>query len=648
MKFIKINLKQKVLIVSGMLIAMFLINTIVSLLTVDQAKREINNSVEVLNPSLNLLNKFILVTTQSKMYVTSWINFPNDKVEKEKLKELHSFIFPELREKIGLQKKEWVNQQNAAKMDTIILRFTELLDVQRKIMDRLSRPEDYHQTVKIDEANRKLETVIAPQIYNIIDKLEALEKEMRDEQLHAQNAISNSFFTMKWLTVFLGLLLVLFTFFISLLVFKNISNPILYIHDIIEELSVGKIPRDYERVFGDDEVGEMARALAKLVNGFKKTADFAENIGKGNYVSAFEPLSGEDVLGNSLISMRNNLAEVAKESEQRDWVNEGIAKFSDTLRLHRDNIEDFSTEVIVFVVNYVKANQGAIFLVEEYTTDNGMEFMKMKAAYAWDRVKFFDKKIYKGEGLAGQAWLEEETVFITDIPKGYIEINSGLGNASPKCVMIVPLIANERIYGVMELASFDIIKDFEVDFINKICRNFASTISTVKINERTHSLLANSTQMTEQLRAHEEEMRQNVEELEATQEEMRKYQRDVKQKDRLLNATNLVVETDLSFTIKKINNHAFDYLRYEPYELLEKPVSRLFKIHLEYKAMKDALNDSDLYSGIVTMAKKDKTNILAKIAVGTYKDKNKEVQKYIFIIDNISEVKDVLEQYQAL
>jgi GAF domain-containing protein len=130
-------------------------------------------------------------------------------------------------------------------------------------------------------------------------------------------------------------------------------------------------------------------------------------------------------------------------------------------------------------------------------------------------------------GLAGQAWQEGDSIYLTDVPQNYIKITSGLGDANPSCVLITPLKVNDQVFGVVELASFNILKDFEVEFVKKIAESIASTISSVKVNARTQRLLEESQEMTEQMRAQEEEMRQNMEELQATQEEMARKEKDM-------------------------------------------------------------------------------------------------------------------------
>jgi transcriptional regulator with GAF, ATPase, and Fis domain len=143
----------------------------------------------------------------------------------------------------------------------------------------------------------------------------------------------------------------------------------------------------------------------------------------------------------------------------------------------------------------------------------------MTACYAFDRQKFLKKRIEVGEGLVGRCYQEQEKIFLTEIPVDYIKITSGLGDNSPTCLLLIPLAYNDNIFGIMEIASFNEYRDFEIEFIERIGESIAATISSVKANIQTAILLEQSQQQAEEMSSQEEEMRQNMEELRATQEQ---------------------------------------------------------------------------------------------------------------------------------
>src|SRR5690554_3313009 len=104
----------------------------------------------------------------------------------------------------------------------------------------------------------------------------------------------------------------------------------------------------------------------------------------------------------------------------------------------------------------------------------------MTASVAFDRRKFADKTINWGEGLVGRCGLEKETILITDVPNDYIHITSGLGGANPGTILLVPLKSNDELYGVIELASFQILQTYEIELVEKSAESIASTIAMLK------------------------------------------------------------------------------------------------------------------------------------------------------------------------
>jgi PAS domain S-box-containing protein len=176
-------------------------------------------------------------------------------------------------------------------------------------------------------------------------------------------------------------------------------------------------------------------------------------------------------------------------------------------------------------VKYTKSNQGGLFILNEDNESD--QFLELMACYAFERKKYMTKKVVIGEGLIGQAYLEGDRMYLEEVPKEYITITSGLGGSNPNALLIVPLKINDKVYGVLELATFGKYHDYEIDLVEKLAESIASTISTVRVNESTRILLEKTQQQAEEMRAQEEEMRQNMEELEATQEEMRRKEKHI-------------------------------------------------------------------------------------------------------------------------
>jgi CHASE3 domain sensor protein len=264
--------------------------------------------------------------------------------------------------------------------------------------------------------------------------------------------------------------------------------------------------------------------IQSSIKNMKRASSFIKDIAAGNYSVTWDGLSSEnanlnqDNLAGDLIKMRDQMKKVKELDEKRIWSTEGLARFSDVARNNQNNIEKLSNEVIRFLTKHLKAQQGSLFVLQD--EDGEEPHLDLAACYAFDKKKFIDRKIDIGSGIVGQAYLEGSTILMTDVPKNYISITSGLGDATPTCVIIVPMKYNERVEAVLELATFIKFEQHEIEFLEKAGEVIASSIYATKTNERTAKLLKETQEQAEALRSQEEELRQNMEELQATQEDI--------------------------------------------------------------------------------------------------------------------------------
>jgi CHASE3 domain sensor protein len=275
------------------------------------------------------------------------------------------------------------------------------------------------------------------------------------------------------------------------------------------------------------DIAEERSLITSSIHNFQKAAQFINQISKGNYEIDWQGLTDENRelnktnLVGELMAMREQMKQLKQEDERRLWASEGMAKFSELVRSNQSNLQELCNEVVYFVVKYLGVQQGALFLVMEDEHEEE-PYLELKGCYAFNRKKHLSKRIIIGEGLVGQVYLEKQTVFLTDIPQNYINITSGMGNAKPTCVVVVPMLHNSEVKAVLEIAGFDPCEPYQVEFLEKIGEITASAVMSVQTAEKTERLLEQFRQQTEMLQSQEEEMRQNMEELEATQEEMRR------------------------------------------------------------------------------------------------------------------------------
>jgi len=345
---------------------------------------------------------------------------------------------------------------------------------------------------------------------------------------------------------------------------KGISKPLIQTTQTIKELAQGNISIEKKvEVTGNDEIADINHSLNTLIDGLENNIKFAMEIGRGNLNYNFELSSNQDVLGSALLNMRKSLKQAALDEAKRksddmrlNWATQGAAKFAELMRENTDKLSEFSYNIISNLIRYLDASQGGLFIINDSKKDD--VFIELSASYAYDRRKYIDKKIKMGVGLVGRCINEKETIYMTDFPEDYLNIASGLGQSTPKSILLVPILFNQKVFGVIEMASFKILEQYQIKFVERIGESIGSTISNVKMNEQTAKLLEESRIQSEELVAQEEEMRQNLEEMKTTQEELERKAMDYEGVINALNAVTLVAEFDMQGRLIEINR---DFLR---------------------------------------------------------------------------------------
>ena len=533
----KISLKiaPKIGLSFGLITLALIVNAILINRVLNKTKQLNSDISSVYQPSEVLLKQYQDMVSRSTTLTYNWVFADKISVTPDKLElvKIHTKVFPDLISKLSQYTDQWEDSSMRAIQAITRLVSDSLFAEQKYVMTELNSFDAYNdasvffmvQPLVLDGGEIiKLNSRILKDLNSLVVKQENQIAEAREQM--------NSFFgDLKRYITTTSIILVILSVVLALITARTLAVPINSIKNTLLKMSRGVLPENKmnER---SDEIGQMAKALNQLVAGLKAISGFALEIGRGNYKSSFTPLSEDDVLGNSLLRMRDDLhaaaVEEAKrklEDEQRNWATAGLAKFSEILRQDNDKIDVFSYNIISNMVKYLDANQGGVFLIND--TDSHIPFIELISFYAYNRKKHLQKKIEMGEGLVGRSILEKETIYLTDIPDDYIKITSGLGDANPRSLLLVPLKMNDDVFGVIEIASFNEIQPYQVEFVEKIAEIMASTLRAVKINMQTSKLLEQSRIQTEELAAQEEEMRQNMEELRATQEQSQRREREL-------------------------------------------------------------------------------------------------------------------------
>jgi len=331
-----------------------------------------------------------------------------------------------------------------------------------------------------------------------------------------------------WLVLSLAVLLMLF-----LVLRGRITIPLGKLSQTAQAIDEGDLHSelpDLKEVSLKTAVQTFDKLRSRIIN----AADFIKEIEKGNLEAEYVQLdqNSEDSLKKALLSMREQMKAVALQEQERNWATTGLAKFIEILRSNNEDIQALGDQIISSLVKYLKANQGGLFVVKNELEDT--PFLEMIACYAYERKKYQQKRVEVGQGLIGQAYLEKDYIYMKEVPADYVQITSGLGQATPTDLLIMPLIVNEQVYGIIEIASFHEFKDYQIDFLQKLGESIASTLANVQASTNNRVLLEEMQTQAEEMKAQEEEMRQNMEELQATQENQDRLQNELKENERIL------------------------------------------------------------------------------------------------------------------
>ncbi|AHM60154.1 PAS domain-containing protein [Flammeovirgaceae bacterium 311] len=304
--------------------------------------------------------------------------------------------------------------------------------------------------------------------------------------------------------------------FIPFFIQGFLLNPLDKLEQQIDALGTDHAPvADGVNVFFMPVINHLSQYHARN----KILVEAAAQIGDGNFEQDEDELHRSGLFGQAVLGLREKMKAYFQAEHRRNWSSQGIEQFTKLLREKGQDTNSMCKSLVSELVPFVNASQGALFIVAE---EEGEAVLQLNASYAWNRHKFQSKTIRYGEGLIGQVAQEMDPLLITDVPEDYITIGSGLGRAKPRCILIMPLIANESFQGVLELASFHVVEPHELDFLKKLSESIASTLANLKSTGNTKELLAKANAANAHLQAQEEELRQNTEELIATQEAMRK------------------------------------------------------------------------------------------------------------------------------
>ena len=300
----------------------------------------------------------------------------------------------------------------------------------------------------------------------------------------------------------------------------HLNNPFNFLFDLLPVFGVFIANQLFTFIEKGRKKNESLNESWKNKN--KIIAAIAREIASGN-LSVPIP-HGEDEVFKNLALLKDNIRQNKmnenlriREDARRYWTSEGIAHFGGILREYNGDLQELAYKLIKELVKYLEANQGGFFVRETDTT--GEKYLNLLACYAYKRKKFADKRIPWGEGIIGTTALEKKSFYITDIPDNYLEITSGLGKTNPKILLLTPLVNNEDVMGILEIASFSELEEFQIRFVEQVAAIIAMTLENIVNIASTEILFNEAGNQADAFALHEEEIRREMEILRNAREQ---------------------------------------------------------------------------------------------------------------------------------
>ncbi|MFF1449944.1 HAMP domain-containing protein [Streptomyces sp. NPDC058274] len=286
-----------------------------------------------------------------------------------------------------------------------------------------------------------------------------------------------------------------------------------------------------------ENVNELAGNLTRQV---RAIAEVASAVAEGDLTRSINVEASGEVaeLKDNINSMVESLRETTRANQEQDWLKTNLARISGLMQGYRDL--DVVAELIMDELTpLVSAQYGAFYLAEE--TGHGTD-LRLVGSYGYPDDTDRPARIRMGHSLVGQAARSRRAITVDELPPGYVTISSGLGHAVPTALVVLPIVVEEQVLGVIELASVSRFTPVHQTFLEQLMETIGVNVSTIVANARTDELLGESQRLTAELQARSEELQVQQDELQRSNAELEDKASLLATQNRDIEAKNLQIE----------------------------------------------------------------------------------------------------------
>jgi hypothetical protein len=289
-----------------------------------------------------------------------------------------------------------------------------------------------------------------------------------------------------------------------------------------------------------DLTGNVNQLAANLTTQVRAIAEVATAVTKGDLTRSIAVEAQGEVaeLKDNINEMIRNLRDTTRKNMEQDWLKTNLAKFSRMLQGQRD-LAAVSRLILSDLAPLVTAHHGVFYVVDSTGDEPTLELL---ASYAYKDRKYVSSEFRMGEGLVGQCAMESRMLLINQVPDDYIQISSGLGEAPPRNIVVLPVLFEGEVKAVLELATFDQFDEIRLTFLEQLAESIGIVLNTIEANMRTEGLLKQSQALTEGLQSQQEALTETNKRLEQQTRSLQKSEDLLRNQQDELQKTNLELE----------------------------------------------------------------------------------------------------------
>ncbi len=266
---------------------------------------------------------------------------------------------------------------------------------------------------------------------------------------------------------------------------------------------------------------------ANLTNQVRAIAEVATAVTRGDLSRSIQVEARGEVsyLKDNINEMIRNLKETTQKNAQQDWLKTNLARFTRLLQGQRD-LQAVTKLILSELAPLVSAHHGVFYMMDSQEMDARL---RMIASYGYRSSRKLATSFLPGEGLVGQCAIEKTRIWLTDVPRDYIVVSSGLGAAPPTNIVVLPILFEQQVKAVIEIASLDRFTETHLSFLDQLMESIGVVLNTIEANSRTESLLTQSQSLAQELQQTNQELAEKARLLSEQNIEVERKNREVEQ-----------------------------------------------------------------------------------------------------------------------